>query len=63
MNKGFRFLEAFVVALLIVIATVDPDVSRGAAGRSDAARLRAVQRDLHRSRYAQMTHLGIIGRR
>ena len=41
MNKGFRFLEAFVIALLIVICGLlcDPDLRRRAAGRRDAARL------------------------
>ena len=51
MNKGFRFLEAFVIALLIVIAVcfADPDRRRRAAGRRDAARLRAVAGDRHQS--------------
>ena len=44
MNKGFRFLEAFVIALLVVIAVcfAVQIVGRGAAGCGGAARLRAV---------------------
>ena len=58
MNKGFRFLEAFVIALLIVIAICfsDPDRRRGAAGRRGAARLCAVHRDRHQSRDALHRH-------
>ena len=58
MNKGFRFLEAFVIALLIVIAVCfgDPDRRRRAAGRRDAGGLRAVDRDRHQSRDALHRH-------
>ncbi len=51
MNRGFRFLEAFVIALLDRDRGLlcDPDRRRGAAGRGDARRLRAVERDLHQS--------------
>ena len=53
MNKGFRYLEAFVVALLIVIAVCFGSSGRGAArGRRTARRLRAVARDRPRSRDA-----------
>ena len=58
MNKGFRFLEAFVIALLIVIAVcfavqivaAAPPVARGAGG------LHAVARDRHQSRDALHRH-------
>ena len=54
MNKGFRFLEAFVIALLDRHRRLlrGPDRSRRAAGRGDAARLCAVDRDRHQSRDA-----------
>ena len=50
MNKGFRFLEAFVIALLIVIAVCfGADRRCRAAGGRDAARLHAVAGDRHQS--------------
>ena len=58
MNKGFRFLEAFVISLLIVIAICfgDPDLRRRTSGRRDAARLHAVDRDRHQSGNALHRH-------
>ena len=58
MNKGFRFLEAFVIALLIVIAVcfaiqiaaAAPPVAGGPEG------LHAVDRDRHQSRDALHRH-------
>ena len=54
MNKGFRFLEAFVIALLIVIAVcfAIQIVAAAPPVAGDAARLRAVDRDRHQSRDA-----------
>ena len=54
MNKGFRFLEAFVIALLIVIAVCFA-IQIVAAAPPVAAmlqRLHAVDRDRHQSRDA-----------
>ena len=58
MNKGFRFLEAFVIALLIVIAVCFA-IQIVAAAPPVAAMLggfRAVHRDLHQSRDALHRH-------
>ena len=59
MNRGFRFLEAFVVALLIVICGLlcDPDRRRRAAGRARCSRgFCAVTRDRHQSGDALHRH-------
>ena len=58
MNKGFRFLEAFIIALLIVIAVCFA-VQIVAAAPPVAAmlrRLRPVARDRHQSRDALHRH-------
>ncbi len=58
MNRGFRFLEAFVIALLIVIAVCFA-IQIVAAAPPVAAmlqRLRAVERDLHQSGDALHRH-------
>ena len=54
MNRGFRFLEAFIIALLIVIAVcfAVQIVAAAPAGRRHAGRLPAVARDRHQSRDA-----------
>ena len=54
MNKGFRFLEAFIIALLIVIAGCFAVQIAAAAPPVAAvlARLPAVARDRHQSRDA-----------
>ena len=58
MNKGFRFLEAFIIALLIVIASLlpDPDRARRSPGHGNAGWLRAILADRHRSRNAVHRH-------
>ena len=58
MNKGFRYLEAFVISLLIVIAVCFA-IQIAAAAPPVAAvlqRLRAVDRDRHQSRDALHRH-------
>ena len=58
MNRGFRFLEAFVIALLDRDRGLlrGPDRGRGAADRGGPARLHADDRDRHQSGNALHRH-------